>query len=101
MKHFTCYIIYLSELEVNSSIINWNYEITEDLDSKLYTLWNRTAGDCLLDSVMQVTWGIMDENSVLRCALRDSLRSEDRQVQILQLKLLWYRTVYTVLLQYF
>ncbi|RDD41971.1 Ubiquitin thioesterase zranb1-B [Trichoplax sp. H2] len=70
-----------NELEVNSTVINWSYEITEDLDSKLYTLWNRTAGDCLLDSVMQVTWGVMDENAVLRRALRESLRCEDRFYQ--------------------
>ncbi|CAI7993396.1 Ubiquitin thioesterase zranb1-B [Geodia barretti] len=39
----------------------------------LYPLWNRTAGDCLLDSVLQATWGVMDRDGTLRRALADSL----------------------------
>ncbi|KAG7264488.1 hypothetical protein CRUP_025568 [Coryphaenoides rupestris] len=43
------------------------------LDSRLYALWNRSAGDCLLDSVLQATWGIYDKDSVLRKTLHDCL----------------------------
>ncbi|NXB34388.1 ZRAN1 thioesterase, partial [Eulacestoma nigropectus] len=61
------------ELEEESPIINWSLELGTRLDSRLYALWNRTAGDCLLDSVLQATWGIYDKESVLRKALHDSL----------------------------
>ncbi|XP_072335350.1 ubiquitin thioesterase zranb1-B isoform X3 [Scyliorhinus torazame] len=61
------------ELEEESPIINWSLELGSRLDSRLYALWNRTAGDCLLDSVLQATWGIYDKDSVLRKALHDSL----------------------------
>ncbi|XP_061412191.1 ubiquitin thioesterase ZRANB1 [Lethenteron reissneri] len=61
------------ELEEESPIINWSLELSERLESRLYALWNRTAGDCLLDSVLQATWGIDDKDCVLRSALRDSL----------------------------
>uniref|UniRef100_A0A8C8U231 Ubiquitin thioesterase ZRANB1 n=1 Tax=Peromyscus maniculatus bairdii TaxID=230844 RepID=A0A8C8U231_PERMB len=62
-----------AELEEESPIINWSLELATRLDSRLYALWNRTAGDCLLDSVLQATWGIYDKDSVLRKALHDSL----------------------------
>ncbi|KAE8590225.1 hypothetical protein XENTR_v10017983 [Xenopus tropicalis] len=62
-----------AELEEESPIINWSLELGTRLDSRLYALWNRTAGDCLLDSVLQATWGIYDKDSVLRKALHDSL----------------------------
>ncbi|XP_007902146.1 ubiquitin thioesterase Zranb1 isoform X2 [Callorhinchus milii] len=62
-----------AELEEESPIINWSLELGSRLDSRLYALWNRTAGDCLLDSVLQATWGIYDKDSVLRKALHDSL----------------------------
>lgn len=61
------------ELEAESAVINWNAELVEDLGSQLYPLWNRTAGDCLLDSVMQATWGVVDRDNTLRTALADSL----------------------------
>uniref|UniRef100_A0A3Q0QQ31 ubiquitinyl hydrolase 1 n=1 Tax=Amphilophus citrinellus TaxID=61819 RepID=A0A3Q0QQ31_AMPCI len=61
------------ELEEESPVINWSLELGTRLDSRLYALWNRTAGDCLLDSVLQATWGIYDKDSVLRKALHDSL----------------------------
>lgn len=61
------------ELEEESPIINWSLELATRLDSRLYALWNRTAGDCLLDSVLQATWGLYDKDSVLRKALHDSL----------------------------
>lgn len=63
----------LLELEEESPVINWSLELGTRLDSRLYALWNRTAGDCLLDSVLQATWGIYDKDSVLRKTLHDSL----------------------------
>lgn len=50
-------------------VINWSHEVT----AHLYALWNRSAGDCLLDSLMQATWGVFDRENVLRRALADSL----------------------------
>ena len=47
--------------------------MTDRLGSRLYALWNRTAGDCLLDSALQATWGIFDRDNTLRRALADSL----------------------------
>ncbi|XP_054898482.1 ubiquitin thioesterase ZRANB1 [Poeciliopsis prolifica] len=61
------------ELEEEPPVINWSLELGTRLDSRLYALWNRTAGDCLLDSVLQATWGIYDKDSVLRKTLHDSL----------------------------
>lgn len=43
------------------------------LGSRLYALWNRSAGDCLLDSVLQATWGVFDRDNTLRKAMADSL----------------------------
>ena len=62
-----------TELEVEEPIINWSLEVTSRLGSRLYALWNRTAGDCLLDSVLQATWGVFDRDNTLRRALADSL----------------------------
>ncbi|KAL1449678.1 hypothetical protein WDU94_002163 [Cyamophila willieti] len=50
-------------------VINWSHEVT----AHLYALWNRSAGDCLLDSLMQATWGVFDRENILRRALADSL----------------------------
>ncbi|CAL8305744.1 unnamed protein product [Boreogadus saida] len=61
------------ELEEESPVINWSLELSTRLDSRLYALWNRSAGDCLLDSVLQATWGIYDKDSVLRKTLHDCL----------------------------
>ncbi|XP_076060831.1 ubiquitin thioesterase trabid [Oratosquilla oratoria] len=61
------------QLDEDTPIINWSLEITDRLGSRLYALWNRTAGDCLLDSVLQATWGVFDRENVLRRALADSL----------------------------
>lgn len=36
-------------------------------------LWNRSAGDCLLDSCMQASWGVFDRDNILRRALSDSM----------------------------
>ena len=63
----------LTELEEVSPIINWSSELVEDLDSRLHPLWNRTAGDCLLDSTLQATWGVVDRDATLRSAMADSL----------------------------
>ena len=45
----------------------------QELSSRLYPLWNRTAGDCLLDSLLQATWSVMDRDNSLRKAMADSL----------------------------
>lgn len=61
------------QLEVEPPVINWSLEVTVHLGSRLYALWNRSAGDCLLDSLMQTTWGVFDRDNMLRKALADSL----------------------------
>ena len=70
---FVINILTVSELEVEEPIVNWSLEMTDRLGSRLYALWNRTAGDCLLDSALQATWGIFDRDNTLRRALADSL----------------------------
>uniref|UniRef100_A0A8C6UGL6 ubiquitinyl hydrolase 1 n=1 Tax=Neogobius melanostomus TaxID=47308 RepID=A0A8C6UGL6_9GOBI len=60
------------ELE-ESCVINWSLELVSGLDSRLFALWNRSAGDCLLDSVLQATYGVHDREGVLRRALHQSL----------------------------
>ena len=60
-------------LESEPRGINWCLEVTVHLGSRLYALWNRSAGDCLLDSAMQATWGVFDRDNTLRRALADSL----------------------------
>lgn len=61
------------ELEEESHIINWSQEVRVRLGSRLHALWNRSAGDCLLDSVLQATWGVFDRDNTLRRAMADSL----------------------------
>lgn len=61
------------QLENPPPVLNWSLEITVRLGSRLVVLWNRSAGDCLLDSTMQATWGIFDRDNVLRRALAESL----------------------------
>lgn len=61
-----------TELE-SELCINWSDEITCVLGSRLYPLWNRSAGDCLLDAALQATWGVFDRDNMLRRALADSL----------------------------
>lgn len=61
------------QLEIPPPALNWSLEITERLGSRLMVLWNRSAGDCLLDSAMQATWGVFDRDNALRRALADSL----------------------------
>ncbi|CAH2005090.1 unnamed protein product [Acanthoscelides obtectus] len=62
-----------AELESDPAVINWSLDVTLRLGSRLYALWNRSAGDCLLDSVMQATWGVFDRDNTLRRALAESL----------------------------
>lgn len=57
------------ELEVGH-VINW---AIGDGVCRLHALWNRSAGECLLDSVMQATWGVFDRDNVLRRALAETL----------------------------
>lgn len=61
------------QLENPPPALNWSLEITSRLGSRLMVLWNRSAGDCLLDSCLQATWGVFDRDNVLRRALSDSL----------------------------
>ncbi|CAH0556130.1 unnamed protein product [Brassicogethes aeneus] len=61
------------QLESDPAVINWSLELTVRLGSRLYALWNRSSGDCLLDSVMQATWGVFDRDNALRRALAESL----------------------------
>lgn len=66
------------QLETDPAVINWSLELTVRLGSRLYALWNRSAGDCLLDSVMQATWGVFDRDNTLRRALAESLSQSGR-----------------------
>ncbi|XP_067928651.1 ubiquitin thioesterase zranb1-B-like [Watersipora subatra] len=66
------------ELEIEESTINWSLELCETYGSRLYALWNRSSGDCLLDSVLQATWGVFDKDNTLRLSLFDSLSEGER-----------------------
>lgn len=66
------------QLETDPAVVNWSLEVTVRLGSRLYALWNRSAGDCLLDSVMQATWGVFDRDNTLRRALAESLSQAGR-----------------------
>uniref|UniRef100_A0A1B6IZ83 ubiquitinyl hydrolase 1 n=2 Tax=Proconiini TaxID=565685 RepID=A0A1B6IZ83_9HEMI len=63
------------QLEDEPPVINWSLEVTVHLGSRLHALWNRSAGDCLLDSLMQTTWGVFDRDNLLRKALSDTLNN--------------------------
>lgn len=63
------------ELEVDNRIINWNNEVTNRFHSRLYALWNRKNGDCLLDSVLQVCLGVWDTENTLRRAMAECLQN--------------------------
>lgn len=63
------------ELEIDNRIINWNSEVTNRFHSRLYALWNRKNGDCLLDSVLQVCLGVWDTENTLRRAMAESLQN--------------------------
>lgn len=72
-KSLTVCNFFFSVLEIESPVINWSDEITEQLGSRIYPLWNRSAGDCLLDSILQASYGVFDRDNTLRRALYDSL----------------------------
>jgi hypothetical protein len=61
------------ELEYESRIINWNVDLCKRLNSRLYPLWNRHSGDCLLDSVLQACYGIFDTDNALRRVMAESM----------------------------
>jgi len=61
------------ELENESRVINWNIDLCKRLDSRLYPLWNRHSGDCLLDSVLQACYGVFDTDNTLRRIMAESL----------------------------
>lgn len=61
------------QLENPPPALNWSNEVISRLGSRLMVLWNRSAGDCLLDSCLQSTWGIFDRDNILRRALSESL----------------------------
>jgi ubiquitin thioesterase ZRANB1 len=61
------------QLENPPPALNWSLEVTSRLGSRLMVLWNRSAGDCLLDSCMQASWGVFDRDNLLRRALSESL----------------------------
>ncbi|KAF9813381.1 hypothetical protein SFRURICE_007557 [Spodoptera frugiperda] len=48
-------------------LLNWR-------GSRLYALWNRSAGDCLPDALCQAAWGVADRHNTLRAALHDALQ---------------------------
>ncbi|KAL7064579.1 hypothetical protein AAHC03_04677 [Spirometra sp. Aus1] len=62
-----------TELEERSKAINWWVTGGNRPTSHLFALWNRTDGDCLLDSLLQASWGIFDKQKTLRQALSESL----------------------------
>jgi len=62
-----------AELETEL-VINWSAEVSVGLASRLSALWNRSAGDCLLDAVLQASWGVFDRDNTLRRAISDSLQ---------------------------
>ncbi|XP_063389340.1 ubiquitin thioesterase trabid-like [Cydia fagiglandana] len=60
-------------LEAEPPLINWSLELCVRLGSRLHALWNRSAGDCLLDAVSQCAYGVFDRRGALRAALAESL----------------------------
>lgn len=46
--------------------------------SRLYALWNRSAGDCLPDALCQAAYGVFDRHNTLRGALADVLAGAPR-----------------------
>ncbi|XP_045780612.1 ubiquitin thioesterase trabid isoform X2 [Maniola jurtina] len=65
-------------LEADPPLINWSLHLTVTLGSRLYALWNRSAGDCLMDAVCQAAYGVSDRTNVLRGALADALHHANR-----------------------
>lgn len=50
------------------------------LGSRLYALWNRSAGDCLPDALCQAAYGVFDRHNTLRAALADTLAHAHRSL---------------------
>ena len=88
-------------LQEDNPVINWSKELSDELHSKLYPLWNRTAGDCLLDSTLQATWGVSDRESTLRRALASSLMDCSSQLVYCSDMLGFLNAILFVLLQVF
>ncbi|RVE52320.1 hypothetical protein evm_002958 [Chilo suppressalis] len=65
-------------LEADPPLINWSHELTVTLGSRLYALWNRSAGDCLPDAVCQAAYGVFDRHNALRAALAETLHHAHR-----------------------
>ncbi|XP_026734249.1 ubiquitin thioesterase trabid isoform X2 [Trichoplusia ni] len=65
-------------LEADPPLINWSLELTVRLGSRLYALWNRSAGDCLPDALCQAAYGVSDRHNTLRAALAESLGAAGR-----------------------
>ncbi len=61
------------ELENESRAINWNVDLINRHNSRLYPLWNRHSGDCLLDSVLQACYGVFDTDNILRHVMAESM----------------------------
>ncbi|CAG0913712.1 unnamed protein product [Notodromas monacha] len=61
--------------ESSPPAINWLPDVMIESGeySRLFALWNRTAGDCLLDACMQAAWGICDREGTLRRTLSETL----------------------------
>ena len=73
-QHTNIYVFIIVELEEELAI-NWLQTLGKNEPScHLYALWNRSAGDCLLDSVLQATWGVFDSKNTLRKAMSESLQ---------------------------
>ncbi|XP_059062964.1 ubiquitin thioesterase trabid-like [Achroia grisella] len=49
--------------------VNFSGEVTARLRSRLFALWNRSAGDCLPDAAAQAAYGVADRGQALRAAL--------------------------------
>lgn len=64
-----------SELDEDAKAINWWFIPGQKQASRLFALWNRTAGDCLLDSALQACWGVFDRENCLRRTLAETLRN--------------------------
>lgn len=65
-------------LEADPPRINWSPELSVRLGSRLYALWNRSAGDCLPDALCQAAYGVFDRHNTLRAALADTLALAQR-----------------------
>jgi ubiquitin thioesterase ZRANB1 len=61
------------ELEIENKAVNWCQDVVKRLNSKLYALWNRHSGDCLLDSVLQGCYGVFDKDNTLRQLMYECL----------------------------